>query len=133
MNQFSFHQNSPFKPPHQNLPIIQRLVNVYKLWNQILPHVPKIPRFGIGAKIDIVFIETAEATFKAIQSNRENKLNYVEQSSTKLEILKFLLQVAWETKALDNKKYINLSEQLNEVGRMIGGWMKKLQKENSAR
>lgn len=42
------------------------------------------------------------------------------------------LQIAWEIKALDNKKYIALSEHLNEVGRMLGGWNKQVRRENPA-
>jgi len=37
----------------------------------------------------------------------------------------------WETKSLDNKKYIALSEELNEVGRMLGGWYGQLKKQTS--
>ena len=40
-----------------------------------------------------------------------------------------MLRIAWETKALDTKKYISLSEPLNEIGRMIGGWRNKALKE----
>ena len=28
----------------------------------------------------------------------------------------------WETKSMDNKKYIELSLKLDEVGRNLGGW-----------
>jgi hypothetical protein len=41
-------------------------------------------------------------------------------------LLKFFLQVAWEIKALDNKKYIRLSEKLDEIGKMLGGWLKSI-------
>ncbi len=27
---------------------------------------------------------------------------------------------------LDNKKYISLSEKINEIGKMLGGWIKSL-------
>jgi len=37
----------------------------------------------------------------------------------------------WEIKALDNKKFILLSEKLNEIGKMLGGWSKQVTKENS--
>jgi len=30
--------------------------------------------------------------------------------------------ILWETKSLDNKKYINLSLKIDEVGKMLGGW-----------
>ena len=43
--------------------------------------------------------------------------------------------ILWETKSLDNKKYIAMSLKLDEIGRMLGGWqgqiLKKLEKENS--
>lgn len=41
--------------------------------------------------------------------------------------------ILWETKSLDNKKYINLSTPLAEVGKMLGGWNGQLIKQNSFR
>ncbi len=57
---------------------------------------------------------------------------YLQKAGVKLDVLKFFLQIAWEIKALDNKKYAALSQHLNEVGKMLGGWMKRTSKENSA-
>jgi hypothetical protein len=37
----------------------------------------------------------------------------------------------WETKSLDNNKYVALSEKINEIGRMLGGWSGQLIKQNS--
>ena len=39
--------------------------------------------------------------------------------------------VLWETKSLDGKKYITLSVQIDEMGRMLGGWNGQLTKQNS--
>jgi hypothetical protein len=39
--------------------------------------------------------------------------------------------ILWETKSLDNKKYIALSGPLDEIGRMLGGWNGQLTKQNS--
>ncbi len=36
--------------------------------------------------------------------------------------------ILWETKSLDDKKYIGLSEKLEEVGKMLGGWNGQLTK-----
>ena len=38
----------------------------------------------------------------------------------------------WELKDLDDKKYVSISEPLNEVGRMLGGWLRKTEKETPA-
>ncbi|MBI1755297.1 hypothetical protein HY250_01880 [Candidatus Azambacteria bacterium] len=39
--------------------------------------------------------------------------------------------VLWESKSLDNKKYIALSMKINEIGKMLGGWSGQLTKQNS--
>ncbi len=41
------------------------------------------------------------------------------------------MMVLWETKSIDDKKYIFLSKELDEMGKMLGGWMAHLQKQNS--
>jgi len=41
-------------------------------------------------------------------------------------LLKFFLRISWEIKAVDNKKYIALSERLDETGKMLGGWISQL-------
>lgn len=77
--------------------------------------------------MDVLFIEVIENIFIAQHKNKEQKLLYLNKSSDKLDLLKFLLQISWEIKALDNKKYIVLSEKINEIGRMLGGWQKQTQ------
>ena len=56
---------------------------------------------------------------------------YVRLSIRKVDTLKILLMILWETKSIDNKKYIILSVPLDEVGRMLGGWNGQLTKQNS--
>ena len=46
---------------------------------------------------------------------------------SKLDGIKFFLQVAWENKYIANEKYFALSENLNEIGRMLGGWKKGIE------
>lgn len=91
-----------------------------------MPHIPKDARYTLGGKIDSSLIETIEAIFVASFLPREKKLPYVERAAMKLDLAKFFLQIAWEIKALDNKKYVLISEQLSEIGRMLGGWLRQL-------
>lgn len=39
--------------------------------------------------------------------------------------------VLWETKSFDDKKYIALSAKIDEIGKMLGGWIGKLSTQNS--
>lgn len=99
---------------------------IYKLWHEFLPNFPRNSRQTLGQKIDGLFLEVIENIIKAGYSDKAEKEIFLKRASIKLDLLKFFLQVAWETRALDNKKYINLSEKLLEVGKMLGGWIKSI-------
>lgn len=116
----------PAIPPPPLLPLLQRLMQLYKLWHEYLPHVPKTARYTLGSKIDALFVETLECIAVASYLPPLQKLPVVQRAASKADTLKFFLQVAWEIKALDTKKYAALSEPLQEIGRMLGGWYKNL-------
>ncbi len=62
---------------------------------------------------------------------KQEKLPHIRVAIRKLDTLKILLMVLWETKSLDDKKYIALSIQIEEIGKMLGGWHGQLVKQNS--
>lgn len=122
--------NTP--PRNLTLPVLQHLMTAYKTWHDFLPHVPKDSRYTLGVKIDTAFVDTAELIFIASYLGTNQKLSYVQQATAKLDLVKFFLQILWEIKGLDGKKYIHLSEKLNEIGKMLGGWNRQLMKESAA-
>ena len=82
----------------------------------------------MGNRIDILFIETIEAISIASFLPREEKRSYVSVAIRKIDTVKILMMVLWETKSLDNKKYIALSDQIDTIGKMLGGWNGQLAK-----
>lgn len=135
MSQLNFHNNNYSynnPPPTGALSVIQKLTTAYKLWHEFLPNFPKTSRYTLGEKIDSLLLEVTELAFLASYFYKAQKLPYVQKAVMKLDLLKFFLKISWEIKALDNKKFILLSEKLNEIGKMLGGWLRQLTKENSA-
>lgn len=114
-----------------NLSILQKELEAYKLWHAFHNAFPRLSKFSLGSKIDVLFVDVIENTLLAGYANAENKAGFITRISTKLDLLKFFVQVAWEVNCLDHKKYGALSAPLNEVGKMLGGWKKSLHKENS--
>lgn len=114
-----------------NPSIIGRFISVYKLWDGIRNNFPKKSRYTLGAKIDNLFLETIEYLFIASTLARGKKLAVLQRASARFDLLKFFLQLVWELKALDTKTYAALSEPLNGIGKMLGGWMKNAEKETS--
>jgi len=76
-------------------------------------------------------VEIIEAIAIASFLSPTEKQPWVKLAIRKTDTLKIFLIILWETKSLDTKKYISLSEKIDEIGRMLGGWNGQLTKQNS--
>lgn len=92
---------------------------------------PKKCRYTLGDKIDSRFLQILELLYLASYQSSTEKLPTLENALTSIDTLKFVLKIAWEIRALDDKKYTTLSEGLHEAGRQVGGWRKGLQTKTS--
>ena len=119
------------QPPRQLLPVLERLKSAYLLWYGYYQTIPKTHRHTLGGRIDTLFIEAIEAISSATFLSKSEKQPWVRLAIRKLDTLKVLLLVLWETKSLDTKKYAALSLPLEEVGKMLGGWNGQLTKQNT--
>jgi hypothetical protein len=107
--------------------VLTKTKEAYSLWFQALADFPKVYRYNIGGKIENCFLALLENTFITVYLSGERKSAQLSMAILKLDSLKFFLQLAWENKCLSNLKYTTLSENLDEVGRMLGGWKKGLE------
>lgn len=112
-----------------NLPIVQKASEGYKLWQNCQTNFPKLLKYSLGQKIDSLILDVIELILTAASTSKNHKLVIVQRAGVKLDAVKFFLQIAWELKAVDNKKFSAVSAPLVEVGKMLGGWQKQLIKE----
>lgn len=108
--------------------MLVRAKEAYHTWHDLLIKVNRVDRYTIGARIDETFLSLLEVIFRATFTyDKFEKLSLVSQALGKNDLLKFFLQIGWEKKVLNNKNYGDLILNLDEVGRMLGGWKKNLQ------
>ncbi len=113
------------------MPLVVSLKDAYLLWQSYFVHLTRTVKYTLGEKIDYLMIEALEASCAASFSQKSEKIPHVSNAIRKLDTVKVLLQIAWETKALNTQKYTQLSEKLDQVGKMLGGWHGQLIKQNS--
>lgn len=116
-------------PPEKQAPLVLvRSKESYKIWHDHLLNVARVDRYTIGAQIDDIFLSLLEIIFRATFAyDKFEKLSLVSQAIGKADLLKFFLQIGWEHKVLNHTLYGKIILQLDEVGRMLGGWKKNLQ------
>ena len=112
-----------------DLPVLLKITAAYQLWHGFLPQIPRLTRYSLGEKINQLFIEIIELTLVATYASKERKFEIVKKASVKLDTLKYFLQIAWNIKAINTKRFTALTSPISEAGRMFGGWKKQLQKE----
>lgn len=116
-----------FTPPTTSS-VLQKAKIAYTLWFQIIEHIPKTHRYTLGGRIEGYFLELLESIFSALFLATERKAARIEIAISKLDGVKFFLQIAWENKCISIKQYGELSEKLDEIGKMLHGWKKGLEK-----
>lgn len=113
------------------LPVLEKTKTTYILWFNYREYFPKKSRYTLGDKIDRLFLTLLDLINLASYQKPEDKIITLTKSILTLDSLKFFLQLSFETKLLDTEKYITLSEHLQELGRMLGGWRKGLETKNT--
>jgi hypothetical protein len=102
----------------------------YLYWTFLHKNFPKVERLGLGNKIEQSFLLVLELTFLLSYSPINQKIVLIDRAISKLDVVKFFTQLAWEGKIIHTKQYSELSIKLEEIGRQLGGWKKGLQTKN---
>ena len=92
----------------------------------IVPHIPKTARFTIGARIENKFLNLLELSYASYFSEKDKKAEKLSECIFTVDILKFLVSIAWEGKFVSNKQYETMATKMDEIGKMLWGWKKSL-------
>jgi len=57
---------------------------------------------------------------------KENKFSLLSDARIKTEVLKRLVRIASDLNVIENKAYLNLESLLQEISRMVNGWIRSL-------
>lgn len=113
-------------PPPRLLPVIERAKEVYRAWVPMHRDMPRTERFGVGSKIDFLFLETFEMLRRATYATGKAKIDLLQGAIENIDSLRFFVQLAWELSLITNTRYSTLGEGIENIGRMVGGWRKGL-------
>lgn len=107
------------------IPLFQKIYDFYKLYYQLIDHFPQKSRGVLGKKIEDLILELLRLISRARFAQGQEKLRLLKKTSGNLDFLKTLFRLAFEIKAIDQKKYFLFEEKLQEMGRMLGSWIKE--------
>jgi len=107
----------------------QELVVITKTYDLILwscNHTSRFPRnhrFVLGERIERNLYDLLETLIGAKYSKQPSDL--LQHANLKLEILRFQFRLAKDLKCVAAKSYAFGAKSIDEIGRLIGGWLRK--------
>ena len=107
-----------------DIPILKRTHDLYRTFHNYRKLIPKSDRFTIYERAENNILDILERFYEASYSKGQDKSTGLEKASVKLNTLRFFIRIMKESKSLDNKKYTLLQEIIDEIGRMLGGWIR---------
>lgn len=131
MSEFNQRHSLNVTPPRAILPVLDKTKTIYKYWQKVSNSFPKPFRFGLGARIENLFIDILELQFLATFSKPTEKEIILRKTITKFDLLKFLIQISWENHYLTEKRYSFVSKELDIIGKELAGWKKFIENKNS--
>lgn len=110
----------------ENLKIKQKTEDMIKYGYIALRQFPKSEKFSMAQDIKRTMFAMLEQIIRANRSRDKRALLYA--IDTELEILRTQMRLAMELQFLPFTKYEAWSGHLAEIGRMLGGWLKSVNK-----
>ncbi|MEK9174489.1 MAG: diversity-generating retroelement protein Avd [Patescibacteria group bacterium] len=107
-----------------DIPIFKKTYDLYKEFYTCLKSFPKQDKYSLGEKCNLILIEIMGYLLEIGNLEKTKRLLYLEKVSIKLNLFRVYIRLAKDIKVLENKKYILIQEITDEIGRMLGGWIR---------
>jgi hypothetical protein len=107
-----------------DIPIFKKAYDLYKNFHQIRSSISRQDRYTIFLRCENVILEVIEGILEASQLSKDKKLPILEKVSIKLNFLRVFIRLMKDVKSINLKNYATMEESVDEIGRMLGGWIK---------
>ena len=107
-----------------DIPIFKKAYELYKQFHAIRNKLPKLERYTIFQKSENALLEMIEGILKASQLTKEEKLPVLKETASKVSLLRVFVRLMKDIKVIDLKIYTAFESDIDEIGRMLGGWIK---------
>ena len=98
----------------------------YKKLYLVGKKINKRDKFGIWLKIENLSVEILTHTITAALEARASKLPILKIVTVKIEVSKRLIRTCYELSIINQKLYLDLEKDLQELSKMTNGWIKYL-------
>lgn len=109
-----------------DVPIFQRAYDLYKAIYAMRSVVAKQDRHTLWQRVENMSLHIIECFLLAGEHAHNERCKVLRTASSQLNLLRVLLRLCRDNKVIDLRRYAQLQQSIDEIGRMLGGWIKSL-------
>ena len=105
------------------------ILKTYTFLVYMVPILAKFPRdqkFLVGDRIETKILDVLDTFVAAYYSPKPEKHPLLKEANIKLEQLRYLVRMTNDLHLINHEKYGVMSEKIDEIGKMCGGWLKSV-------
>lgn len=107
-----------------DVPIFHQTYALYKLIDAYYLRIPKTKRYTLWNRCEKAVLAILEGIIAAGHYFGPKQLETLQAMSIELDMLKVFVRLAKETRCIDSKQYLEIETKIQEIGKMLGGWIK---------
>lgn len=111
----------------QELPVINRVQELYEKIIKITEKLPALRRQTIGRRLEDSTLALLELLIMAKNAPTPHKSVYLIKACAQVEIVQFQLRILLNQNLANETTLHQLQAKTTEIGRMLGGWRKSVQ------
>lgn len=109
-----------------DIPIYHKAYELCKILYSCHPAIPKTQLYTIWQKCEEVSIDMLEAIIHTGHTHANARIEAIYKISEKLDLLKTFMRLTREANSISQKKHLEIQSLLQEIGKMVGGWIKSV-------
>jgi hypothetical protein len=117
--------------PPKEIPLFSASVEALSLVLDLAGRFPRSVRPTLGQRLIDRALDVVEGVVALRYSRERDEL--FQRANLSLEQVRVLSRVAFERRLVSTRQFERLADQVDGVGRQLGGWRRSLEKESGAR
>lgn len=108
--------------------VYEKVTSLMSYSKNLLMKYPKSERFSLVTQIENIQYQILQNTIRAWKEySLQNKLKYLKEIDISLLVLKTHIKISYDYIYISHKNYMVWNEKIDEIGRLVGTWIKKCQ------
>ena len=102
------------------------MYDLYKLLHSYNGQIPKMQRYTLWQRCGDISLSMLEQLIRTGFLQGVERVRMLHEISHNGDLLKVLIRLAKEIRAITPQQYLVIQTHLQEIGKMVGGWIKSI-------